>query len=311
MPPVLRWRGVGDVPSNLGPSAVAIGVFDGVHRGHAEVVGRAVAAANAADALAVVVTFDPHPVEVLRPGVHVPRLATLPRRLELLAELGVAATLVLPFTAAVAAEPAELFVSEILVRALRARAVVVGADFRFGHGAAGDVALLRELGIGSGFEVHPVELVGEGGERWSSTQVREALAAGRVEAAAHVLGRRHRLDGVVVAGARRGRELGFPTANLQVSGGVMVPADGVYAGYLDHRGERLPAAISVGTNPTFGATERTVEAFVLDRTDLDLYGQEVAIEFAARLRGMERFDGVDELKAAMAQDVHRARLLLT
>jgi riboflavin kinase/FMN adenylyltransferase len=311
MPPVLRWRGLEQVPEDLGRSAVSIGVFDGVHRGHAAVLGAAVRAAGADGLLPVVVTFDPHPVEVLRPEVRVPRLATLERRLQLLEQLGVEAVLVLPFTEQTAAEPPEQFVAEVLVDALHAGRVVVGSDFRFGHKAAGDVPLLRTLGAAAGFTVDAVEPLGEGGQRWSSTSIRQALAEGRVEDAAVALGRPHRLVGMVERGEQRGRELGYPTANIAVAEGLLVPADGVYAGWLLTGSERLAAAVSVGSNPTFDATERTVEAYALDRDDLDLYGQPVALDLTSHLRAMERFAGVAELQSAMARDVERARVLLS
>jgi riboflavin kinase/FMN adenylyltransferase len=308
---VLRWGGLDELPPDLGPTVVSIGVFDGVHRGHAAVLTEAVQAARRLDATPVVVTFDPHPVEVIRPGVHVPRLTTLDRRVALLGELGVRGVLVLPFTTATAAESAEQFVSGVLVSALHARSVVVGADFRFGHGARGDVALLGELGAAGGFAVRPVAPVGERGQRWSSTRIREAIAAGQVADAERLLGRPHRLEGVVVRGEQRGRGLGYPTANVSVAGGLAIPADGVYAGWLGLDGERLPTALSIGTNPTFGGQARTVEAYVLDREDLDLYDKAVTLDLVAHLRGMEHFPGVAELKAAMARDVEQARFLLT
>ncbi|MDX6274891.1 MAG: riboflavin kinase / adenylyltransferase [Frankiales bacterium] len=306
-----RWGGLDELPEDLGPSVVSVGVFDGVHRGHAAVLGRAVESAQRLGASPVVVTFDPHPVEVIRPGVHVPRLATVDRRVDLLGELGVQGVLVLPFTTATAAEPAEQFVSDVLVAGLGVRAVVVGEDFRFGRGATGDVALLAELGAAHGFETTPVAPVGESGERWSSTRIRDAIAAGQVGEAERMLGRPHRLEGAVVRGEQRGRALGFPTANVEVRGGLAIPGDGVYAGWLEVGGERLPTALSVGTNPTFEGQQRTVEAYVLDRDDLDLYDQVVSLDLVARLRGMERFAAIPELKAAMARDVEQARFLLT
>ena len=305
-----RWDGLGEVPEDLAASVVSVGVFDGVHRGHAAVVGAAVDAARELDTRAVVATFDPHPVEVLRPGVRVPRLATLDRRLELLGELGVDAVLVLPFTTELAELGPEEFVDAVLVTALRARGVVVGGDFRFGHRASGDVPLLERLGEAKGFEVRAVAPVGDA-DRWSSTRAREALAAGLVADAERILGRPHRLEGTVVRGEQRGRELGYPTANIATPEELLVPADGVYAGWLRLGSQALPAAASIGTNPTFDGSARTVEAYVLDRDDLDLYGARVGLDLVARLRGMERFAGVPELKAAMARDVEQARFLLS
>jgi riboflavin kinase/FMN adenylyltransferase len=231
--------------------------------------------------------------------------------LELLAGLGVAATLVLPFTPDRAAQGAEEFVKEVLVDALRAQRVVVGADFRFGHRAAGDVALLATLGERFGYSVDGIALVGDD-ERWSSTRIRAAVAAGDVERAATALGRAHRLEGVVVPGDRRGRTIGYPTANLELPPDAAVPADGIYAGWLLHPAgapdeQQMPAAISIGTNPTFDGTVRRVEAYALDRDDLELYGEHVAIDFAARLRDTLRFDGVEPLVAQMRRDVDRAR----
>jgi len=300
------WRTLEDV-DGVDRSVVTVGVFDGVHRGHRQVVTSAVWRAAEIAADPVVVTFDPHPMTVVRPE-HAPRaLATLDHRLQMLADLGVAAVLVLPFTAERAQQSAEDFVREVLVDALHARAVLVGEDFRFGHRAAGDVALLRELGTTYGFEVVAVPLAGDGG-RWSSTRVRELLAAGDVAAAAQVLGRPHRVKGVVVHGDHRGRELGYPTANLGPDDVSAIPAPGVYAGWLTRAsGERMPAAISIGTNPTFGGTVVRVEAYVLDRDDLELYDETVALDFADRLRETVRFDDVDALLAQMADDVRRAR----
>lgn len=300
-----RWDGLEAVPSTLVSTVASIGVFDGVHRGHAAVLTRAVATAQARGALAVVVTFDPHPIEVVRPGVQVPRLTTLERRVELFSGLGLDGCLVLPFTPDLASlTPAE-FATQVLADALHAEAVVVGADFRFGYKAAGDLETLRD----QGFDVTGVEPVGDG-ERWSSTRIRQALEQGAVEDASTALGRPHRLDGTVVQGDRRGRELGYPTANLQVAPGLLVPADGVYAGWLVVEGTPLPAAVSVGANATFGGVERRVEAYVLDRDDLDLYGATVSLDLVVRLRAMERFDSVQPLLAQMAADVAQARAVL-
>ncbi|NYG56346.1 bifunctional riboflavin kinase/FAD synthetase [Nocardioides perillae] len=306
------WRTLTEVPSDLGRTVVTIGNFDGVHLGHQHVVQRAREAAERTGAEAVVVvTFDPHPIAVLRPEHAPPTLSTVEGRLALLAEAGADDALVVPFDRGVAAWTPEEFVQRILVDALHAAAVVVGANFRFGHRAAGDVAFLREAGERHGFVVDGVALDG-GPQVWSSTYVRNCLATGDVEGAAEALGRPYAVAGEVVRGDQRGRDLGYPTANV-VPEGVTAPADGVYAGWL-HRhdtGERLPAAISVGTNPTFdGERERRVEAYVLDRTDLALYGVHVEVSFVARLRGMTRYEGVEPLLAQMRHDVDRARELL-
>jgi riboflavin kinase/FMN adenylyltransferase len=311
------WRSLEDVPADLGRAVVVIGNFDGVHLGHQHVVRRARELA-ADDGLPVVaVTFDPHPIAVLRPE-HAPlALTDIPRRCILLAEAGVDDVLVLPFTREIAAWSPQDFVDRVIVGALHATAVVVGGNFRFGAKAAGDVAMLSEAGRIQDFRVAGVALDG-GPQVWSSTYVRTCLAGGDVEGAAEALGRPHSVVGPVLRGDRRGRELGYPTANVSPRG-LAAPADGVYAGWLTvldpatgrPAGEAMPAAISVGTNPTFdGERDRSVEAYVLDHTDLDLYDQVVEISFVARIRGMVKFEGVDALIETMGQDVLRTRELL-
>jgi riboflavin kinase/FMN adenylyltransferase len=261
----------------------------------------------------VAVTFDPHPIAVLRPEHAPPTLTTVDARVRLLAEAGVDHVLVLPFTREVADWSPERFVTEILVEALHTKAVVVGANFRFGSRAAGDVATLRELGAVHDFATEGIALDG-GPQVWSSTYIRNCLSAGDVEGAAEALGHPFMVRGTVVRGDQRGRELGFPTANVPTHGLHAAPADGVYAGWLrrlDDTAAPLPAAISVGTNPTFaGERERRVESYVLGRDDLELYGVEVEVAFVARIRGMKRFDSVDHLVATMDEDCERARLLL-
>jgi riboflavin kinase/FMN adenylyltransferase len=308
------WRSCEAVPDDLGRTVVTIGNFDGVHLGHQHVVRRArEVAADLGLTHVVAVTFDPHPIAVLRPE-HAPlTLTTVETRVDLLDRAGVDDVLVVPFSRELAAWSPERFVDEILVGALHAQAVVVGANFRFGYRAAGDVALLRELGETRDFVTEGIALDG-GPQVWSSTYVRNCLAAGDVEGAAEALGRPFTVRGEVVRGDRRGRDLGYPTANVPTTGMAAAPADGVYAGWLrrlDDEGDPLPAAISVGTNPTFeGERERRVESYVLDRDDLELYGVTVEVSFVARLRGMRRFDSVDELIATMADDVRRAREVL-
>jgi riboflavin kinase / FMN adenylyltransferase len=304
------WRGLDAVPADWPGSVVSIGVYDGVHRGHRMILDRAVAEARTRDAASVVVTFDPHPAAVV--GRPVPlMLGTLHNRARWLAEVGIDALLILPFTRELSERSPAEFVELVLADRLHAVHVVVGENFRFGHKQAGDVTLLAELGAQAGFTVDAVGLVRGGAqEPFSSTFIRNRLAAGDVEAAADALGRPHRVEGPVVRGDARGKQLGYPTANLDVLDGMAVPGDGVYAGYLvRQRGERMPAAISVGTNPTFDGTERRVEAYVLD-ADVDLYGEHVAIEFTHRLRGMVRFDGVEPLVEQMGEDVRRTRELL-
>ncbi|MGO8956371.1 MAG: bifunctional riboflavin kinase/FAD synthetase [Streptosporangiaceae bacterium] len=312
-----RWHGLDDVPAQWGRSVVTIGDFDGVHRGHQRIVARAVDVAAELGLPVVVITFDPHPDEVIRPGSHPPLLCTARRRSELLAGLGVAAVCVLPFTLEFSQLKPDEFVRAVLADRLHAAAVVVGENFRFGHKAAGDVALLAELGEKYDFAAEGVPLLTENGVTISSTAIRARLADGDVRGAAHYLGRPHRVEGVVVRGHQRGRALGFPTANLQTPPHTAIPADGVYAGWLaslDPDGSELvrwPAAISVGTNPTFDGRERTVEAYALDRDDLDLYGVYVAVDFTERLRDTLKFGSVEELVAQMRQDVAQARRLLS
>jgi riboflavin kinase/FMN adenylyltransferase len=257
----------------------------------------------------VVVTFDPHPMTVIHPDSAPPRLATLEHRLALLEQCEVDAVLVLPFTRELSLWEPDEFVRRVLVDALHAVEVHVGENFRYGHRAAGDVTTLRADGERHGFTVVALPLAG-GTSRWSSTYVRQCLAEGDVASAAAALGRPHRVEGPVVEGDKRGRELGYPTANLDLPRDAAVPDDGVYAGWLTRAdGTRLPAAISIGTNPTFGGTTRRVEAYVLDRDDLELYGEHVAVDFLARLRETITFDGVEPLLVQMAEDVDQARAL--
>jgi riboflavin kinase / FMN adenylyltransferase len=306
------WRSLDDVPADLGRSAVVIGNFDGVHLGHQHVVREARAAADAEGLPVVAVTFDPHPMAVLRPD-HAPIAITdIETRAELLAAAGVDDVLALPFDREMAAWTPEEFAERVLGDALHAAVVVVGANFRYGSKAAGDVATLTTSGERLGFRAVDVPLDG-GPQVWSSTYVRTCLAAGDVAGAAEALGRPFVVRGVVVRGDRRGRELGFPTANVPTRVMTAAPADGVYAGWLRRldTGERYPAAISVGTNPTFdGERERRVESYVLGRDDLELYDVEVEVSFVDRIRGMVRFDGVGELIETMHGDVRRAHEIL-
>lgn len=310
------WRDFSDVPADLGRTVVTIGNFDGMHRGHRHVVAQAREVAQRVGVDRVVaVTFDPHPIAVLRPDHAPAALTTIEERTRLMAEAGVDDVLVIPFTRDIAAWSPQEFIDRILLDTLHARAVVVGANFRFGNRAAGDCNLLRAVGAERGFELEEVTLDG-GPQVWSSTYVRTCLAAGDVSGAAEALGRPFTTRGVVVKGDQRGRELGYPTANVGVGEGAAAPADGVYAGRLTvldgpDAGSTYPAAISVGTNPTFaGERERRVESYVLDRDDLDLYGHEVEVAFVEHVRGMARFDSVDELLEAMAGDVADTRRAL-
>jgi riboflavin kinase/FMN adenylyltransferase len=318
---VPRWDGLEQIPRDWGRSVATVGVFDGVHRGHQYVVGRAVQCGRGLGLPVVVVTFDPNPLEVIRPGSHPPVLTTVDRRVELLHQAGADAVLVLPFTRELSQQAAPTFVVEVLVRKLHVAAIVVGKNFRYGHRAAGDVALLEQLGDEYGFSVEGLDLVAEGAESVSSTQIRDLIESGDVAATARALGRPHRVEGIVVEGDRRGRKLGFPTANLETIPYAAIPADGIYAGWLIMLGtaagpppsnerRRLPAAISIGTNPTFAGTERQVEAYALDRTDLELYGERVAFDFAERLRDTLRFASVEALIEQMDTDVARTRQIV-
>lgn len=319
------WTDVSQVPADWGASVVTLGNFDGVHRGHVAVLTRMVEDARAVGAHAVAVTFTPHPAQVHRPDEAPPLLLGDADRIELLAATGLDAVLLVTYTWEFARQSPEQFARRYLVDALHARTVVVGRDVRFGWQNSGDLSTMRELGQEHGFDVEVIDDVRPGGRgadrRWSSTWVRELLGEGDVRAAADVLGRPHRVRGVVAHGDARGRELGYPTANLGATAG-MVPADGVYAGWLRREDRRpdgtpvvpedrvLPAAVSIGTNPTFDGRERRVEAYVLDRADLDLYDEVVVVELVERLRPTLRFDSVHALLEQMACDVRDVRGVL-
>jgi riboflavin kinase / FMN adenylyltransferase len=307
---VERWRGVESIPTGWGRCVLTIGVFDGVHRGHQALIGETVRRARELGLPAVLLTFDPHPSEVVRQGSHPAQLASLRHKAELVADLGIDVFLVLPFTPAIAATSAAEFVHDILVDKLHIAAVVVGANFHFGHRGLGDVALLTELGARFGFTAAGVDLVTEDAVTVSSTFVRASVAAGDVQAAAEALGRPHRVEGFVVHGeGRGGSELGYPTANLDTEPYAAIPADGVYAAWFLLGSRRSPAAVSIGTNPTFSGKVRTVEAFVLDEGG-NFYGRKVALDFIARLRGQERYDDVAALIAQIGRDVERTREIL-
>jgi riboflavin kinase/FMN adenylyltransferase len=307
---------------------LTIGVFDGVHRGHAELIAHAVKSGRARSVPTVLMTFDPHPMEVVYPGSHPAQLTTLTRRAELVEELGVDVFLVMPFTTDFMKLTPDRYVHELLVENLHVVEVVVGENFTFGKKATGNVETLRRAGDRFGFAVESMSLLSEHHSNetvtFSSTYIRSCVDAGDVVAATEALGRPHRVEGVVVRGHGRGAELGFPTANVAPPMYSAIPADGVYAAWftvLGHGqgagapgamvpGERYRAAVSVGTNPTFSGRTRTVEAFVLD-TEADLYGQHVALDFVARIRGQHKFDSVEELVVAMGKDTDRARALLS
>jgi riboflavin kinase / FMN adenylyltransferase len=301
-------QGLDEVPP--GASVVCIGFFDGVHRGHQTIIARAVRKAEDLGLRSVVVTFDRHPMEVVNPGSQPKLLQTLQRRADTLSQQRVDLVVVIPFDAALRHLPPEEFVDHVLVEPLHARHVVVGSNFRFGHRAAGNVALLGELGPSRGFTSEGVTLLELDGVIISSTEVRSAVDAGDVARAARMLGRPHQVDGIVVRGDRRGTQMGFPTANLQVSRRLAVPAGGIYAG-LFHlpTGERRACVTNIGTNPTFGGQEQRIEAHLLDWSG-DLYGTAASVDFRHRLRDELRFDSVDALVAQIAADAQEARHLL-
>jgi riboflavin kinase / FMN adenylyltransferase len=294
-------------------TAVTIGAFDGIHLGHQALLRLVRERGRARGLTTALVTFDRHPAHVVRPESAPKLLTTLEQKLELLGATGlVDEAVVLTFDHERRNESAEDFVEEVLVDCLGAKLVVVGADFHFGQGRRGNVDLLRRMGNELGFEVVGVELVGGGPAVYSSTLVRQRLAEGAVEQAAELLGRPHEVRGVVVEGDRRGRELGFATANVAVAAETCLPAPGIYAGtFRGADGGERPAAISLGHRPTFyeGGGHLLLEVHVLD-FDGDLYGQEAAVRFMVRIRAEERFDSVPDLVAAMHRDVDAVRRAL-
>lgn len=315
------WRTFDEVVIPDGGTSVALGVFDGLHRGHRGLVGHAVDVGRRLGASPVLVTFDPHPMEVVRPGSHPELLTTPERRAELAADFGVDGAFALPFDREMASWEPEEFVDRVLVDGLGCRAVTIGDNFSFGRRAAGTPEMMRQLCAERGITCQVVDLLEADGERVSSTRIRRLLSTSDVAGAAELLGRPHRVDGTVVRGAGRGgRDLGYPTANLDLPEYTSVPADGVYAGWFTVLGDpavdgsivpgrAYPAAISVGTNPTFGDASRSVEAFVLDQT-ADLYGHHTAVEFVDHVRDMEKFSSVDQLLEAMGRDVRLTRSVL-
>lgn len=305
------YTSLGQVPADFGPSAVTIGKFDGVHSGHRAVIGELLAVAGPLGLVPTVVTFDRHPLAVLHPSAVPPALISNEQKVERLAAAGVQATLMLAFDRALSQQAPEDFVQHVLLDALHAKIVFVGSDFRYGVKGSGNVETLTEAGAKHGFEIRLVDEVrAREGRRASSTWIREALAAGNVREAGELLGALPTVRSVVVRGEQRGRALGFPTANLRPGPEGLIPADGVYAGWLSVDGEKLPAAISVGDNPTFeGVPARQVEAHVLDR-DIDLYDKTVEVSFVDYIRGMRKFAGVTELIAEIEHDVSMVREIL-
>lgn len=308
---------------------MTIGVFDGVHRGHRALIAQAVQQSKELGVPCVMVTFDPHPIAVFLPGQEPRRLATLDYRLNLAAENGVDAAVIIDFTKELAGLSPEEYFSTLLVDQLKAKSVVVGENFTFGENGSGTDDTMRALGEKFGVNITIEPLLYDDSLKICSTLVRTYLDEGNVERANWALGRRYAVRGEVVRGAGRGgKELGYPTANLYLPDSVALPADGVYAGWFtitDDRtidrgisreidgdmvpGVRYPTAISVGTNPTFGDQRRSVEAFVMDH-EADLYGHHVMVEFVGHLRDMVKFDGIEELLDAMENDVNNAREIL-
>lgn len=310
------WSGLADVSPDFADTVVTIGKFDGVHLGHQVLLQQTLTIAEEHSLAAVVLTFDRNPSDVLQPE-HLPQgaLTGPTQKRELIAALGADAMLTLAFDSVLAAMTAEDFVQQILVDALHARAVVVGAGFRFGAGGQGDVALLRLLGLENGFVVREVPHANFEGHKISSTAIRAALDAGRVKDAAAMLGRNHRVRGFVEHGKKLGRTIGFPTANISREAEGYLPLDAVYSGWLQlpasHGGFAMPAALSVGKNETFEAVPRVLEAYVLDRDDLDLYDLEVTIEFVDFVRPTLKFESVEALIDAIRDDVAVVRAQVT
>ena len=304
-----RLHGLDALPVDAERTVVTVGFFDGVHLGHRAVLGRTVDVARERGLPSVAVTFDRHPREVLTPGREPRLLTAVERKAALIEGTGIDTLLVLEFTEDFSRWPAERFVSDVLLGGLHANHCVMGANFTFGHKAAGTVELLIDRGPALGFTAERVELVEIEGRRVSSSSVRDALAQGDLEWPGVALGRRFVLDGTVVSGAGRGHGLGFPTANLRTGPRLLLPGRGIYAGRAFVDGTGHVAAISVGTNPTFGTEPLHVEAYLLD-FEGDLIGTRIAVEFWAYLRDEVRFDTPEELSAAIGDDVRRTRDLV-
>ena len=308
------FDGLAEVPPGFGPSAVTIGKFDGLHLGHRDVLRQLRELADRRGLTATVLTFDRNPLSVLAPAVCPEPLVSNDQKHELLAAAGVDATLMLAFDADFAVQEPERFVEDVLVAALHARLVLCGEDFRFGVRGSGDVALLRRLGVEHGFDVVILQdvLLDDGGSprRASSTWVRELLGAGRVREAAALLERLPSIRSTVVHGEQRGRELGYPTANLDPDLEGFLPLDGVYATWVVVDGKRYGAATSIGNNPTFqGVPEHQVETHLFDQR-LDLYDKPIEVQFVEYLRPMNQFDSVDSLVAQLHRDDDRIREIL-
>ena len=298
-------RGLASAPPDAGPSAVALGTFDGVHLGHRAILGTALARAREVGIEAVACTFDPHPMEVLQPERAPRPITPLDERLQLIGETGVDAVVVLAFTRELAAVEPEAFVKDVLLDRLHAREIVVGYNHSFGRGARGDARLLEALAGRLGFRAHVVPPMTVDGEAVSSTGIRAALQRGDVAGAARGLGRPYAIGGTVTSGAGRGRTLGFPTANIAPDRPLLV-ARGVYRGLVVVEGRAHAAVVNLGVRPTFGETALAVEAHLLDFAG-DLYGRSVRLDFLDRLRDEMRFASVEDLKAQVARDIAAAR----
>lgn len=303
-------RGLDASPLDVPASVVTIGFFDGVHLGHQTVLRTAVRAARARAVPAVAVTFDKHPREILTPGKEPRLLTTVERKAALISETGIDHLVVLEFSERLSRWTPEAFMQRVLSQGLHACHVAIGANFTFGHKASGTIETLRTEGERFGFTAEAVDLIDVDGRRVSSSSIREALAAGDLDWPTTALGRRFVLDGEVVAGAGRGKGLGYPTANLRTWPRLLLPGAGIYAGAANVAGGRFVAAISCGTNPTFGSEPLHVEAYLLDYAGGELRGGPIAVEFHARLRDETRFDSADELTQAIAVDVARTRKLV-
>jgi len=310
------FQSLSEVPAGFGPSAVAIGKFDGVHAGHRRVIDELLAVAAERSLDATIVTFDRHPLRLLRPELCPPPLVSNAQKVERLAEAGVDTTLMLAFDLPFSQLTPEQFVRGILVDALQARVVMVGSDFRFGVRGSGTVETLRALGAEHGFEVHVIDdvvatrLADETTRRASSTLIRELLAEGEVAEAAAVLGHIPSVRGIVVKGAQRGRELGFPTANLSPGMEGFIPRDGVYAAWFWVDGRRYGSAVSIGNNPTFdGVPDKQVEAHLLDE-DIDLYGKTVEVAFVEYIRGQVKYSTIEALIEQISDDEEKVRVIL-
>ena len=303
-------RGLDHLPLREDPAVVTVGFFDGVHLGHRAVLDRTVEAAHERGVRSVAVTFDRHPREILTPGQEPRLLTTVERKAGLIDASGIDVLVVLAFTEGFSRVPAEDFVRDVLVGGVHAVHAVMGVNFTFGHRAAGTVERLPRMGVPYGLTAEAVPLLELDGRRVSSSSVREALSAGDLAWPLQALGRRFLLDGEVISGHGRGKDLGYPTANLRTWPRLLLPGQGIYAGMVEHRDRRYAAAIDVGTNPTFGVEPLHVEAFLLDFDGQELRGEALAVSFWERLRDEVRYSSVEELVGAIAGDVERTRAIV-